>query len=241
METRKLTPENIEYLFRIVEQNGVKYYDVQAEMVDHFASAVERNWERNPNATFAESFIEEYKQLKEIDFELIQTEKEAALQKKYKKIQRSYIQDFFSWPKIALTTFITYIVYQSFFLFSNYLNFIVLIVLLDFLLIAIVSFFVYPRKFSIELRENKKFLIIEQLHTKKYNFMAVGKLPAGLLGCMFSFNNQYHFTFIENPTFKIFVAFLVVMSIVFFIATGFYVPSRIKVDFIREYPQFVKT
>lgn len=240
MEPRKMTQENIDYLFRIVEQNGVEYYDVQVEMVDHFASAVERNWERNPKATFADSFIEEYKKLKDIDFELIQSEKEAALQKKYKKIQWRYIQDFFNWPKIALTAFLSYIIYQSFFLLTNYLNFVVLIVLLDFLIIAIVSFFVYPRKFSIKLKENKKFLIIEQLITKKYNFMTVGKLPAGLLACMFSFNKQYHFSFIDNPAFKIFVAFLVVMSVVFLIATGYYVPSRIKADFIREYPQFVK-
>ena len=54
--------------------------------------------------------------------------------------------------------------------------------------------------------------------------MQVGRLPSSLLMFLFFLNKDLHFTFIENPAFKIFgiSGFNVV---VYFIATGIYVPS----------------
>jgi hypothetical protein len=241
MELRKITPEEIDYLFRIIEQNGVKYYDVQMELVDHFASAVEKRWESYPNATFSEAFVWEYKKLKDLDFELIQTEKENALRIKYRRIEFTYIKDFFTWPKIFATVFTTFTIYLLFSLFFNYLRFVSWIVLTDYLLVGLFSYLVYPQKFNIKLKESKEFLLLEHLKSRKYYFMQVGRLPSILLMCIIFFNKDYHFTFIENPAFKIFVAFLVSMSVVYFIATGIYVPQRVKADFTREFPQFVKS
>lgn len=240
MTTRKLTPENIDYLFRIVEQNGVKYYDVQVEMVDHFASAVERNWERNPYSTFAESFTEEYKQLKNIDFELIQAEKETALQKKYLKIEHKYLINFFSWPKILATAFATFVIFQFFSLSFNYFILTTWFVAADYALVILFSFIVYPQIFNIRLNDSKEFLLLKQMKSRVSHFRQVGRLPSTIMLVLIFLHRDFHFAFIENPAFRIFVAFLIVMSVVFFIATGYYIPQRIKADFIREYPQFVK-
>lgn len=240
MTTKKLTNEEIDYLFTFIEQREVKYYDVQMELVDHFASAIEQRWEIEPVLSFDEALRKEYRQFDRYDFSQIIEEKEETLRKKYRKIEHRYIMDFFSWPKIVATSLVTFLIYQIFQLFENYFLFVRWIVLADILLVGFLSFLVYPKIFSIELKENKNFLLFEHLKSRRNYFMQVGRLPSSILMFLFFLNKDFHFTFIENPAFKIFVAFLASMSVVYFIATGIYVPSRVKADFTREFPQFVK-
>ena len=236
MEVRKITPEQIDYLFTFIAQRDVKYYDVQMELVDHFASAIELIWETNPELPFEEAMRLEYNQFNKRDFSQIIEEKEEALRKKYRKIEHSYISDFFSWPKIAATSLSTFLIYQVFSLFVNYFRFVSFAVLADILLVAFFSYFVYQRKYKIDLNVNKEFLLLQQLKSRQHYFTSVGRLPASILMCFMFFNKEFHFTFVENLVFKVFVALLISLSFIFFVATGFYVPKRIKEDFIREYP-----
>lgn len=240
MTTRKLTEEEIDYLFTFVEQRDVKYYDVQMELVDHFATAIEQKWEIEPLLSFEEALWKEYRQFDRNDFPQIILEKEETLRKKYRKIEHRYIIEFFTLPKIVATSLVTFLIYQIFQLVENYFRFVSWIVLADILLVGLFSFLVYPKIFSVALNENKSFLLLEHLKSRRNYFMQVGRLPSSLLMFLFFLNKDLHFTFIENPAFKIFVAFLGSMSVVYFIATGIYVPSRVKNDFTREYPQFVK-
>ncbi len=241
MTERKLTPEQIEYLFTFVEQRDVKYYDVQIELVDHFASAIEKRWETNPELSFEDALRNEHWQFSRYDFYQIIGEKEEVLRKKYRKIEHSYILDFFRWPKIVATTFVTLLIYQVFSLFINYFRFVNTVVLADFLLVAIFSFLIYPRRYKVDLNVKKEFLLLQHLKSGKHYFMSVGRLPAILLMNSFFLNQTFHFTFIDHPVFKLAVAFLISLTVIFFIATGFYVPKRVKADFIREFHQFVKS
>jgi hypothetical protein len=241
MTERKLTPDQIEYLFTFVEQRDVKYYDVQMELIDHFASAIEKRWESNSGLSFEEAFSNEQRRFSRYDFSEIIEEKEKALQKKNRKIEHRYILDFFSWPKIVATSFVTLLIYQVFSLFINYFRFVNSVVIADFLLVAAFSFLVYPRKYKVDLNVNKEFLLLQHLKSGQHYFMSVGRLPATILMCLFIFTKDSEFTFIDHPAFKVIVAFLISLSVIFFFATGFYVPKRVKADFIREFPQFVKS
>lgn len=40
---KQLTEEQIADLFLFCEENGVRYYEVQIELVDHLASAIEQH------------------------------------------------------------------------------------------------------------------------------------------------------------------------------------------------------
>ena len=48
----KLTAEQIEQLYVFTRQHYVEYYDLQTELVDHLANAIEQQWESNPKLTF---------------------------------------------------------------------------------------------------------------------------------------------------------------------------------------------
>lgn len=240
MIERKLTSQQIDYLFSFVEQRDVKYYDVQMELVDHFASAIEQRWETNSGLSFEEALHYEQRQFRCNDFSQIIEEKEEALRKKYRKIERRYISDFFSWPKIVATSLVTFFIYQIFSLFLNYFRFVSFVVLADILLVGFFSYIVYPRKFKVDLNVNKKFLLLQQLKSGQHYFMSVGRLPASILMFFIFFNKESHFTFIDNPAFKVVVALLISLPAIFIVATGFYVPKRVKADFICEFPQFIK-
>jgi len=241
MTERKLTDEQIDQLFAFVREHDVKYYDVQMELVDHFASAIEQRWETDPELLFEEALRKEHWKFSRYDFTQIIKEKEEALRKKYRKIEHQYIGDSFSWPKIVSTSLVTLLIYQVFALFINYFRFVNSVVLADFLLVAFFSYLVYPRRYKVNLIVDKEFLLLQQLKSGQHYFMSVGRLPAILLMNCFFLNQTFHFTFIDHPVFKIMVAFLISLSVIFFVATGFYVPQRVKADFIHEFPQFIKS
>lgn len=241
MTNRKLSSEQIESLFTFVEQRNVKYYDVQMELVDHLASAIEQKWQTDPGLSFEEAFRHEQRQFNRYDFKQIIEEKEEALSRKYRKIERRYIGDFFSWPKIVATSLVTLLIYQIFPLFVNYFRFVNFVVLADILIVAAFSYLVYPRKYKVTLNVNKEFLLLQQLKSGQHYFMSVGRLPASILMCFFFFNKEFHFTFIDHPAFKVVVALLITLSAIFIVVTGFYVPKRVKSDFLREFPQFIKS
>ena len=58
---KKLTQEQIEQLFVFTKKHLVEHYDVQVELVDHLANAIEAEWEINPNISFTEALQKEYK------------------------------------------------------------------------------------------------------------------------------------------------------------------------------------
>ena len=57
----KLNPSQIDRLFTFTRQHYVEYYDLQTELVDHLAHAIEAEWEQNPQFSFEEVLNNEFK------------------------------------------------------------------------------------------------------------------------------------------------------------------------------------
>lgn len=56
----KLSTQQIEQLYAFTRQHLVEWYDLQSELVDHLANAIEQEWEQNPNRTFEEILNKEF-------------------------------------------------------------------------------------------------------------------------------------------------------------------------------------
>lgn len=56
----QLNQKQIENLFEFVEEKGVKYYDVQHEIVDHLATSIESEMMENENTSFEEALHKVY-------------------------------------------------------------------------------------------------------------------------------------------------------------------------------------
>lgn len=99
----KLTTGQIEKLFAFTRQHFVEWYDLQSELVDHLANAIEQEWLQNPNRTFEEILNNEFKKFGVFGFMDVVEERQKFLNRKYTRLIWSYYREFFGLPKIILT------------------------------------------------------------------------------------------------------------------------------------------
>ena len=99
----KLNESHIEKLYLFTRQHFVEYYDLQTELVDHLANAIETQWQEFPNRTFDEALQIEFKKFGVFGFMYVVEKRQAALSKKYAKIIWSHFKNFFRLPQIIGT------------------------------------------------------------------------------------------------------------------------------------------
>lgn len=51
----KIKSIQIERLYQFTRQHYVEWYDLQTELVDHLANAIEQQWQENPNISFEDA------------------------------------------------------------------------------------------------------------------------------------------------------------------------------------------
>ncbi|MEZ4903142.1 MAG: hypothetical protein R2822_15985 [Spirosomataceae bacterium] len=94
--TPTLTDDQISQLYRYVANQGVSYYDVQVELVDHIATEIERQIEQNPEELTEHIFDKILTKFRYYDFE--------GLENRKKQVQRQYRR--FFWR--SFTSFLLY-------------------------------------------------------------------------------------------------------------------------------------
>lgn len=99
----KLSPEQIDRLYQFTRQHYVEWYDLQTELVDHLANAIEAQWQENPKLSFEEALQKEFKKFGVFGFMDVVEKRQAALNKKYNGIIWKHFKVFFTIPKIILT------------------------------------------------------------------------------------------------------------------------------------------
>ena len=107
----KLTKEQIQKLHKFIRQHYVEFYDLQIELVDHLANAIEMQWKENPKLTFDEALQIEFKKFGVFGFMEVVEKQQEALNKKYNKIVWQLLKSFFSIPKIIGTAGVIGIVF----------------------------------------------------------------------------------------------------------------------------------
>jgi len=111
MNEKQLSKEEIQQIFQFVEKNGVKFYDIQLEVVDHLASDMEHNWESFPSKwIFEQKILDACSRIKG-GLHAIQMEKEKAFEKWFNAYCFNYVKSFFSWPKIGISFLLIFLVF----------------------------------------------------------------------------------------------------------------------------------
>ncbi len=147
----KLNEEQIESLYQFTRQHYVEWYDLQTELVDHLANAIEEQWQQNPKLSFEEALQIEFKKFGVFGFMDVVEKRQAALNKKYNKIVWSHFKEFFSIPKIIGTAsvFIILVLIMLKFEFAH-------IVVISLFVISTIFFFVGIIKLSIRNKKQNK-------------------------------------------------------------------------------------
>ena len=79
----KLSTQQIDQLFTFTRQHFVEWYDLQSELVDHLANAIETELQENPKLSFDEVLSKEFKKFGVFGFMDVVEKRQAVLGKKY--------------------------------------------------------------------------------------------------------------------------------------------------------------
>lgn len=112
-EPKKITPEQAEQLFAFTIKHYVEYYDLQNELTDHLANAIEERWKTEPNLNFDDALKQEFKKFGIFGFTGIVEKRQIALSKKYNKLMWGYIKQFFRLPQVLLTIALFALVFKT--------------------------------------------------------------------------------------------------------------------------------
>lgn len=105
------TPEQIETLYRFCKKHYVHHYDLQTELVDHLASAIEDKLAEDPQATFDSALDEVYKGFGFGGFARVVAQRTKEMQRRNQKIRRRIFGSYFRWPRLAFTLLLTLFIY----------------------------------------------------------------------------------------------------------------------------------
>jgi hypothetical protein len=111
---QQLTQEHIEKLFKFVQSKNVPYRDVQFEIVDHLASAIEDMQVDNPEWSFGLCLDQVYGKFPITGFAQLIEQKEEALNKYWKKKLWPYLFEYFKLPRIIITVTLFLCIQQFF-------------------------------------------------------------------------------------------------------------------------------
>lgn len=108
------TTEQIEYLFTFCKKHFVQYYDVQVELVDHLANAIEVEMKNDPSLTFEKAVEKVHAGFGVMGFAPLVSEKQKAAEKHSQRLFIKLFKQQFKWPQIFLFLLLTSIFYTLF-------------------------------------------------------------------------------------------------------------------------------
>ena len=222
MKNKELTPTQIEYLFTFMRRKYVRYYDVQIELVDHFASAIEERWKTEPNLSFEKAVEKVYSGFPITGFNNLMNEKTQVLQQKIKTHTWKEIKAYLTIPKVALTLLLI----AGFNIFYNLIPNPFWVAFLIIEIIGLSSTFFL--KFLIKPYQQKKtkFLVLEAIIFSQVGISFMGFIP-------FNFDSTDFSAWI-GVLLSCFTVFSILASI------GHYkVATSIFEEWKQQFPQFV--
>jgi len=108
-----LTPEQIDALYIFTQKKGVRYYEVQMELVDHLASAIESEWENNPETSFDQALALVYSRFGIFGFDEIEGKQAYALYKLQLKCWARTFLSFFNVPLAMFTVLVFLLIRET--------------------------------------------------------------------------------------------------------------------------------
>ncbi len=226
----KLIPQQIDQLYHFTRQHYVEWYDLQSELVDHLANAIETQWQENPKLTFDEALNMEFKKFGIFGFMDIVGKRQLLLRKKYNQLVWHHFKDFFTIPKIIGTASAIGILFIALQKFPS----VGIAIVILYLLLSVV-FWIASILMS---RKNKK---QSQLLGKKWLFKDIiygyGSFGGfSYLPMQFSFHIAGRTEYTTLPI--IIISLTIVSSLLFYYIILFIIPSKAEEYLKTTYPEY---
>ncbi len=227
-----LTEKQIQHLFDFTRQHRVRYRDVQIELVDHLASAIEEKISSTNSISFERALKEVYKSFGIYGFTKIVQKKEKAMHMYWVKKIWTYFMEFFHWPKIMGTVSVM----------------ILLMMLLKYQLLPLkvleITFIIFAftamvyMMYQNYLKDNQ---IRDFLYIKSFYAFATGAIFAFFYLPIYLFNRD--FTLIEkfqhSDWYNILLAVIIPSIAIVFYLIIVRIPNELKKTFYQEHKDYL--
>ncbi|PHN05419.1 hypothetical protein [Flavilitoribacter nigricans] len=229
MKTKKINEEQLTELFAFMRRKRVRYYDLQVELVDHFASAIEDIWREEPRVSFESAVERVYGKFPITGFwSLIDQQTQAIQKEAWRWVFRSWTT-YFHWPKVLLSIAVLLAIRLLFYLPipAEWL------ISIGFLLIfgCGIRTIYFSKKGMV--KDGKRFLRLEATYGVIANVINV-------------FNSWFYIYMIGSHDFTPLADWVAWLLAFFFTYSGFFMyilffqlPKRVKEDLHRYFPRYV--
>ena len=229
----KLTTQQIDQLYLFTRQHYVEWYDLQSELVDHLANAIETQWKENPKLTFDEALNLVFKKFGVFGFMGVVEEKQKFLGKKYNKLVLSHIKEFFTIPKILLTITATWVLFLVFKWgqFNGEFILFFYVLLIGFVFYAIIKNRMQRKQ---QVKENQKRWLFNEIMNQYGNFVGAIVFPLNFFLNVFNHGDRL----LRNDYTIGFTSFFLVLMTFFLYVMFVLIPSKSKEYLIQTYPEY---
>jgi hypothetical protein len=229
----KLTASQIDHLFIFTRQHYVEWYDLQSELVDHLANAIETQWQENPKRSFDEALNVEFKKFGVFGFMDMVEKRQAVLSKKYNSIVWEHFKDFFGIPKIVLTIAMTLLLF-SILKVSIYSGWIFMGLYLILTVFSFYKIFKNRKKKQLKAQTKEKIWLFEEIINQYGSIAGIIVLPFNIFNQLIDQTDN----FFGNANWVLGLSFFsVVFSILIFIIFKI-IPSKAESYLIATYPEY---
>lgn len=235
-EQSYLSEEQVERLFAFVRSCSVKHYDVQVELVDHLATAIEEKLEDNPEKSFQEAFWEVHRSFGPLGFTDFVQSKTKAVNKQALRLWWKEFVLWFSWPKMLLT--LSFILVIQFLLQTIRTD--ITIYGANFFFVAFFLIYLLIGKKITNHKKGYSLLALEPFSFATFGyFYIIGMMPTYMINSTIGSVNSL------PETFPVWVSWMLTLWISFgflFLLSCFVVRKRVLEKSQELYPEiFVKT
>jgi hypothetical protein len=224
----KLSAAQIDHLYLFTRQHYVEYYDLQTELVDHLANAIELEWEINPTLSFETLLNKEFKKFGVFGFMDVVEEKQKAMNKIYNKLVWGHFKTFFKFPQIIgtlLSIFLLFQLMKSFSISYDVATAIALLLLISFW-VGLIRMSNKRKKTAKE--EGKRWLLNEII----YGYSSLAGMSYLPIQIFLHFENKSSQMMLFFMSLFI-VSILIIEYIIFFI-----IPSKAQEYLEKTYPEY---
>ncbi len=228
---KTLTGEQVQKLFAYCTKNEIYEYDLQIEIVDHLASSIEEQWQKNPELSFGWALKNAVNKFGKNGLLKLEEKLKKQLRRNFNRILVNFLLEYFRWPKLVITMALFFSVFTALRISPN--NFWVLLFLsIPFSVFSMYyHYFIFPKKLDIQPAEGKTFVLIDYLKNINAKIGSFIQLPFLIL--MFANGTKLRYSNIlwQEAAMSAFFAVLAV----FFYGHFFFLPKKIGEYFYANY------
>ncbi len=205
-----LTNEQINTLFVFCEKHSIRYYDVQVELVDHLANAIEEKMEANKMLSFETALESVYADFGTMGFATIISSRSKNLYRQYRNTRWKLFLSYFQWPKAAMTACLLAAFLFIGKIFSGQILYYLVFVI--FIFVVVFDMHVTVKANGVIKKQRKKLMLTEISFERSWLIFSIG----GFLSGIFRIEDLFD----KNPVllYSGYVAF-VVIAVLFFFST----------------------